>query len=306
MMLTVALCLIALAALAVSAAYLWWLLRAVPLASRIVNLLLPASQILCVAYGLNMVGVYETGAFSGAVTALVGLACAVCNPLLYRSVLRAEQVETERERTRFLEERVAAQRHHLRTARRAEEEAADIHTRLDAQLVQLEGALGAQDGAAARARLADAEGVVRAPGARLCQHPAADALLRDKVRQCGELGIELELDARIPLDLPTPAVELCAVLANALDNAMDACAVLPEGDRRCALNAYTAHGCMVVEVENTCLRAGGRRGRRGGAGELPERGWGLSIIEGVCRRHGGELAYHQDGGTFKLSAIWKL
>lgn len=303
---------IAVMALVATAVYLWFLLRDFSLARRAANLLLPVSQLACVIYAICMAVSYEWSESSALFVAVVGIVCAVCDPLLYRTMLRAERVERERQRARLLEEQVEAQAGHLAQARRAEAQAADVRQRLDDELALLDQALASGDDAAAREHLVGAEKLVSAPGERACQHPAADALLMAKVQRCRERGIRLEIDAEIPADLATPAVELCAVLANALDNAIAACEALPEDERWVTLKARRAHGLFSVVVENACAKEAvghrqrkGGRGAREGRGGLPEHGWGQSIIEGVVRRHDGEMACRREGSRYHMDVIWK-
>lgn len=309
---------IAVAALVATAIYLWFLLRDFPLPRRAANLLLPISQVTCVAYALGMAGAYDLGEASALFTSIVGIVCAVCDPLLYRSVLRAERVGLERQRVRLLEGQVEAQADHLAQVRRAEARAVGVRRRLDGELSLLDAALAAGDDEAVRTCLADAEGLVRASGEHACQHPAVDALLMAKAQRCRELGIRLTLEAEVPADLATPAVELCAVAANALDNAIVACEALPEAERWITLKARCAHGLFSIEVENACAEAVGRWSRvmargtreadgwsRGTREVLPAHGWGRSIIEGVARRHDGEMTCRREGSRYHMDVIWK-
>lgn len=298
---------VSVAALSGAAAYLWHLLADFPLRRRLVNLLLPLSQLVCVAHALVLAGSYEYGPTASVLSSVVGIACAVFDPLLYRSLLGAERVELERERARFLEEQVELQARHLERARAAEGEAQEIRGRLDHELALLEDALrdGSPDEIAAR--LDGAEQLVRSPGQHVCEHQAADALILDKLAACRDAGIRTTVRAEVPDALPTPAVELCAVLANALDNAIDACSQLPVADRWIELDARPTHGFFHLDVRNSCASGPSRR-RRGssGPGALPEHGWGLSVIEAVARRHEGSIEHGQMDGAYRLSVIWKL
>lgn len=303
---------VAVAALAATAVYLWFKLCDFSLARRMANLLLPVSQLACVVCALGVAGAYGLGEVPVLFASIVGIVCAVCDPLLYRNVLRAERAGRERERACFLAEQVEAQAHHLAQARRAEAEAADIRQRLDGELALLDEALARGSDAAACEHLADAEDVLGVSDEHICQHPAADALLMAKAQRCDERGIRLKMDVAIPCDLATPAVELCAVLANALDNAIDACEAAPEGERWIELKAHCAHGLFSVAVDNACAEApAGRRARKGvrrareGCGELPAHGWGQSIIEGVARRHDGEMTCRRDGARYHMDVVWK-
>lgn len=67
-------------------------------------------------------------------------------------------------------------------------------------------------------------GEIRSISSFLCtRSTAVNALLKVKAGACAERGIELQLNIKSALDgLPIPVWELCRVLANIVDNAMDA------------------------------------------------------------------------------------
>ncbi len=329
------LCAAALAALAVTTARLWSMLAEVAPARRMLNMLYPASQMLAVAFAVWLVGAYAFGRDAAVFVALLGMVCAVLDPVLFRSVLTAERADREAARARLLEEQVAAQKRHADLAQRGAAQADELRVKLLRELEGLEAALAAGDVARADGALAGAEYVVRPPEKRFCEHPAVDALLAAKAAQCAEAGVELGVAAAVPLDAGMQPVELCAVFANALDNALHACtapgAAGVDGVRpRIELAARPAHGFFSLVVRNPCAPgaaapargvSGGFRSplgekRRGGgaaggaradaAAALPEHGWGLSIIEAIVRRHDGDLSCTAERGVFTLSALWRL
>ena len=59
----------------------------------------------------------------------------------------------------------------------------------------------------------------------------ADALLSGKLAAAQAKGIALHVKAQIPKGLAMSDVELCALLGNLIDNAMEACEKLPENER---------------------------------------------------------------------------
>lgn len=299
-------------ALGLSAGYLWHLLGDVPAARRLGNLLLPGSQLLGVVTVHLAAPAYDSGLVAMWVSAAIGVLCALCDLPLYRALLDAEELERERARTRILTQQVEVQRRALDDARAAAAEGAIIRERLIRELAEVEGALGRDDPDAVDEHLAGADRVLALPRAHVCQHPAADAILRAKLDEAERAGVRVTCSARLPFDMPTPAAELCAVIANAWDNAIDACRTLPAGERWIEFAAREAHGFVSVDMRNSCRadagpkESGRPRGPRGAAGSLPMHGWGLSIIERVAARHAGSVEYGREGAVFCLSAVWEL
>ncbi len=60
---------------------------------------------------------------------------------------------------------------------------------------------------------------------------AADAVLNSKLSLAGERQIRVKADVRIPMLLTTPELDLCTIIGNLLDNAMEACMELPPEKR---------------------------------------------------------------------------
>lgn len=59
----------------------------------------------------------------------------------------------------------------------------------------------------------------------------ADAILNSKLQSAEKLNVSLNVKVNIPENIPLSDVELCAVMGNLLDNAIEACSSLPESER---------------------------------------------------------------------------
>lgn len=105
----------------------------------------------------------------------------------------------------------------------------------------------------------------------------------------------------IPGELPFEKPDLCALFANALDNAIEACAALDAGSRQIELSARAAKGILAVEVRNPF---GGQL-----SGGLPKttkqdaanHGYGLRSIQEIAK-YGGSMEIRQEEGCSACSA----
>ena len=78
----------------------------------------------------------------------------------------------------------------------------------------------------------------------------ADALLYEKHAIALEIGATIDLDGVIPDNCIDPA-DLCTMLGNALDNALEACATLPESiKRQVGVSSTFANGFLFLRVQN--------------------------------------------------------
>ncbi len=84
-----------------------------------------------------------------------------------------------------------------------------------------------------------------------CESPVIDAVLGYYAEQAQKEGVQVQIRMTLGRELPVDETELCAVFANALENAIHACEKLPTGARRIEVTAVSApHFC--VEIANTC------------------------------------------------------
>lgn len=129
---------------------------------------------------------------------------------------------------------------------------------------------------------------------------AFNALLQVKNAACEDLGIRLEMDIRSTLEgLPMPAWELCCVIGNLMDNAMDALADQPDGHIRLMVEddlkgfRFTVSNngpAIPPEIRETIFEPGVSTRGEG-------RGMGLSIVRGTLAEYGGSIALEPEENT---------
>ena len=134
-------------------------------------------------------------------------------------------------------------------------------------------------------------------GRRLCENDAANAVLSAKAEAMRQSGLRLELAVSLPKDLPIAGVDLCALLGNALDNAMEAAEKAE--DKSVSLRCRVERGLFMLRVENAY------------AGTIspdlsttkPDRashGFGLAGMREIAERLGGSLEVRAENGWFQL------
>lgn len=80
----------------------------------------------------------------------------------------------------------------------------------------------------------------------------ADAILKEKLALAQAAGICLNTDFIFPpADMLSP-MDLCIILSNGLDNALEACRKIPDGGpgRKIQANSYVRHSCLLLEITN--------------------------------------------------------
>lgn len=122
---------------------------------------------------------------------------------------------------------------------------------------------------------------------------AFNALLQVKSAAAEKRGIPMELDIRTTMErLGIPAWELCCVVGNLLDNAMDAAAFAAEPYIR--LSATETLSQITLRVENNGAtiprQIRGRLFEPGVTTKGENHGMGLSIVEKTLSRYGGQIS----------------
>lgn len=137
----------------------------------------------------------------------------------------------------------------------------------------------------------------------------ADAILNPKYQQAKKMGIDITIQMSVPGEDRIDPVDLCCLLANALDNAIEACqrgikAGNPAGWIRMKSQIYPNY--WVFEIANsTCVSVKRHGGRFLSSKQVPISGVGLQNIRTVVERYEGVLDL-KSGTSFTLNAMFPL
>ena len=137
-----------------------------------------------------------------------------------------------------------------------------------------------------------------APVAVRTPHPIVSAVLTNGLKRAKQGNIMVEMDVRLPNDIGISPVDLCVLIGNAFDNAIDACELLPEGsDRKISIMMNQKESTLLVEVKNAYDPA-----QKKPKNTKPH-GIGLKNIETVVKRNGGFFNIEQGLDTFGISMV---
>ena len=132
----------------------------------------------------------------------------------------------------------------------------------------------------------------------------ADAILNSKISLAGAKGITVIADANIAVELTTSEVDMCIILGNLLDNAIEACMSLEENDRLIRIYMEMKNTQLYISVINTApqgkrLKQGNRHLTTKGEGH----GFGLARIDHIVARHGGYLSRNSEDGAYSTEIL---
>lgn len=135
-----------------------------------------------------------------------------------------------------------------------------------------------------------------------------NALLAGRLGPARERGIRVECAAAVPERLPIADSDLCILLTNLLDNAVEACERLPPGaDRFISLSLEVKRELLLI----TCVNSAPPRPEAGAPfatakADSESHGLGIPAMRRVAERCDGALELRQEGGVFTLRAALRV
>ena len=195
----------------------------------------------------------------------------------------------------------------MNTLRRVQTQTAVYQHDMRHHLTMLEGliAAGKPEQAAAYIRKVQSDIETITPR-RYCENELVNLLCSSFAEKAQHAGARLDVDAKLPQALGISDAELCAVLSNALENALHAVAALPENERTVSLYCAVRLGKLLIEVKNPytgelTLSPDGRpvTARKG-------HGYGCQSIQTIAARSGGLCEFKAGCGTFCLQIVLPL
>lgn len=132
-----------------------------------------------------------------------------------------------------------------------------------------------------------------------CENPLLDAVFSAYFAQAEARKIRVRARLSLPEELPVDAAELSTVFANALENAIHACASLPEGQRELVCTCIS-HPSLMFEIANP-YRGPLRFDEHGlPLAQTPGHGIGTRSIAAFCEKHDACCVYETRDGWFRL------
>lgn len=151
------------------------------------------------------------------------------------------------------------------------------------------------------------------PTLSYCGDTTVNAVLSVKKTYMERLGIRPELSLDIPSALPFDKTEVCALYANALDNAVEACMKCREGERWIRLKSKVGKGLFCLEISNPLPDAASLtdlagKEKKQKSGLLPptskadaeNHGFGLKGIQETVAKYHGSMELKAENGIFDL------
>lgn len=135
-------------------------------------------------------------------------------------------------------------------------------------------------------------------------NPMTDAILNSKISLARSKGIEVHADAHIPVKLRLSELDLCCIIGNLFDNAIDASMGLPPEGR--LIRVYMDMKNTQLYISFTNFTSGGKLqkvGKRFLSTKGEGHGFGLVRIDAIVERLDGYISRNSEDGAFTTEIL---
>ncbi len=135
-----------------------------------------------------------------------------------------------------------------------------------------------------------------------CGNATVNAILSHYAAVCEREQITFTVDLNLPDHSEGfPDIDYCVIFGNLLENAVEACGYLPAEERFIHLNSARRYHTLMITMENSF---DGQYKRSGGLYRSRKRnanGIGLTSVQSVAEKYGGDAQFKPDGTVFTCS-----
>lgn len=137
---------------------------------------------------------------------------------------------------------------------------------------------------------------------RFCENETVNLILLTFFTKAKNVGITMNVNAKLPSSLPLSDTELCSLLSNGLENAIFAAASLDSERRVVSVKATIHKANLLILIENyytgvVVMKSGLPQS------SLEGHGYGARSISAIADTHGGQAIFSAENGIFTLKIM---
>ena len=135
-------------------------------------------------------------------------------------------------------------------------------------------------------------------------NPMADAILNSKISLARSRNIPTQVDAHVPVKLKMSELDLCCIIGNLFDNAMEASMALPEEKRMIRVYMDMKGTQLYISFTNfTAAKKLSKVGRGFKTSKGEGHGFGLVRMDDIVSRYDGYLSRNSEDGAFTTEIL---
>ena len=135
-------------------------------------------------------------------------------------------------------------------------------------------------------------------------NPMTDAILNSKISLARAKGIQVVADAQIPVRLSFSEIDLCCIIGNLFDNAIEASMKLPEEERLIRVYMDMKNTQLYISFTNfTAEKKLRKEGKLFSSTKGEGHGLGLVSIDAIVERLEGYISRNSEDGAFTTEIL---
>jgi len=131
-----------------------------------------------------------------------------------------------------------------------------------------------------------------------------DAIINSKISLAKSKNIPVKIDANIPVALSISEIDLCIIIGNLFDNAIEASLALPEKKRMIRIYMDMKHTQLYMSFTNfTALKKQKKKGGLFKTTKGKDHGFGLIRVDDIVAKYQGYLSRNSEDGAFTTEIL---
>lgn len=223
--------------------------------------------------------------------------------VLYLYERQAEQSAQLRMREQY-ERHLKSQVKHLDEILLKQEELRRVRHDMNNQLVAIQGYFHEGDIAGSEAYVTSLLQNLQTPSSRIrTGNSALDAILSTKKALAESKGITVDMEVQISDQLPLEPVDVCVIFGNALDNAIEACDRITQGEKKINLVLVQREGKLLCHLTNTAPINSSKDFSITSKSDKKNHGFGLVNLRESLEKYDCEPTITYKDGQFSLKFV---
>lgn len=223
--------------------------------------------------------------------------------VLYLYERQAEQSAQLRMREQY-ERHLKSQVKHLDEILLKQEELRRVRHDMNNQLVAIQGYFHEGDIAGGEAYVTSLLQNLQTPSSRIrTGNSALDAILSTKKALAESKGITVDMEVQISDQLPLEPVDVCVIFGNALDNAIEACDRITQGEKKINLVLVQREGKLLCHLTNTAPINSSKDFSITSKSDKKNHGFGLANLRESLEKYDCEPTITYKDGQFSLKFV---
>lgn len=133
-----------------------------------------------------------------------------------------------------------------------------------------------------------------------------DAILNGKINIAAQNDIPVNAKAVLPAGVTVSDIDLCVIIGNLLDNAVEENKKLPQQERFIRIYIGRKNTQLYLAVTNAAGKKQSRRGSMFASSKGLDHGFGLARVESLVRKYGGIFSADSEDGGFTAEILIPL